>query len=372
MVGVQLTGSQVARRYHDEVVGPLIRQRWPRLAYAAGRLGSGSDVLGLDDVISQDHDWGLRLTLLVEDAAVRAVDEGLQDGLPETFLGLPTRFATTWNPVVAHRVEVASPDEFAGSRLGIATDRDWDGADWLSVTGQSVLEVTAGPVFTDEPGRLTAIRRRLSWYPGQVWRYVVAADWVRIGEELPLLGRAGQRGDDLGCAVIAARLVGIAMHLGFLVERRWPPYPKWLGTGFAGLPRAGAAGPSLRQTMRSAATPDPEGPGSHGDPSWLRAQSAFGDALAVLLDAQRRVGLPTPAAPTEPFWDRPFRSIPSAVADSLRADITDPLLLSLPAGLGSVEQWVDNVAELTSGNRRIAAARSVLGGSGVGSGAPVR
>lgn len=51
------TGTDLARRYYDEVVEPILLGRWPGLPHAAGRLGSGSDVLGLDDATSRDHDW---------------------------------------------------------------------------------------------------------------------------------------------------------------------------------------------------------------------------------------------------------------------------------------------------------------------------
>lgn len=53
-----LTGSELSRRFHEEAVRPLLLARWPRLPYAAGRLGHGSEVLGLDDAMSRDHDWG--------------------------------------------------------------------------------------------------------------------------------------------------------------------------------------------------------------------------------------------------------------------------------------------------------------------------
>jgi hypothetical protein len=59
-----LRGAELARMFHTEAVGPLLARKLPWLRYAAGRLGSGSDVLGLDDATSRDHDWGCRLTPL--------------------------------------------------------------------------------------------------------------------------------------------------------------------------------------------------------------------------------------------------------------------------------------------------------------------
>ncbi len=44
------------------------------------------------------------------------------------------------------------------------------------------------------------------------------------------MGRAADRGDELGLRNIAARLVDITMHLAFVLSRRWAPYSKWRGT----------------------------------------------------------------------------------------------------------------------------------------------
>jgi len=346
------TGAELARRYYTDVVAPLLLGRRPGLRHAAGRLGGGSDVLGLDDEISRDHDWGLRLTLLVPADEVAPVDALLGEGLPDRFAGLPTRFALTRDPAVRHRVEVSTPGEFARARLGVATDRDLQPADWLLLTGQSVLEVTAGPVFADTQGELTALRRRLAWYPDDVWLHVVAADWARLGEELPLVGRAGHRGDDLGSRVIAARLVGVLMHLGCLLERRWPPYPKWLGTVFERLPGVGAVRPNLPGALTSALTAA----------TWEERQDALCRAAEALREMQRRAGLPCGAGPaTEPFFDRPYRGVRAGVAAALRDAVTDPRVRRLPPGVGSVEQWVDNVEVLTAPERRAALARALAG-----------
>jgi hypothetical protein len=94
----ELSGAELARAFHEDVIAPLLSRTLPRLQYAAARLGSGSDVLGLDDVMSRDHDWGCRLTLLVDAAdrsAVHQVNELLDRDLPPDYRGLPVRFATT-------------------------------------------------------------------------------------------------------------------------------------------------------------------------------------------------------------------------------------------------------------------------------------
>ncbi|TDE90862.1 DUF4037 domain-containing protein [Occultella glacieicola] len=342
-VGVR-SGIALAGAYYRDVVGPLVGTRWPGLPHAAARLGSGSDVLGLDDAMSRDHDWGLRLTLLVPAGSVADVDGFLEAQLPRTYAGLPTRFPTSWHPAVGHQVEVAEAHDFVESRTGLDTRTDLTVTDWLGVTGQAMLEVTAGAVFIDTAGTLTELRRRLAWYPDDLWRYLLAADWARLTQELPFVGRTGTRGDETGAAVITARLVDIAMHLGFLLDRSWPPYPKWRGTLFAALPHASTAAPALAAAVTA--------------PGWRGREAALVEALQVLSARQRDLGLPTPTPAIENFWDRPFRSLVSHDGP-LRASLTDPDVLALPPEVGSLEQWVGNVAVLTDPTRRRRAAGAV-------------
>lgn len=341
MGGVQTGGVGLALSYYQEVVAPLVQARWPGLPHAAARLGSGSDVLGLDDVLSRDHDWGLRLTLLVHRSHVEAVDAFLQQELPETYRGWPTRFGTAWKAKLHHQVEVATAEDFAASRLGIAVDADWDAIDWLSLTGQSVLEVAGGAVFAESLGELSEIRRRLLWYPADVWCYVVAVDWQRISQELPFVGRSGSRGDDVGSRLLTGHLVGVAMHLGFLLQRRRPPYSKWFGSSFLELPVADTLSPVVTMALTAS--------------TWRDRQTALVEALEILHEEQRRSGLPTGQAVVEPFFDRPFASVAASVSQVLLADITDPLVRRLPSGVGSVEQWVNNVDVLSHPDRRLAA-----------------
>lgn len=58
-----MKGLELARCFYFECVQPIIAGRLAPLdgAYAAGLIGYGSDVLGHDDELSRDHEWGPRL-----------------------------------------------------------------------------------------------------------------------------------------------------------------------------------------------------------------------------------------------------------------------------------------------------------------------
>jgi len=344
-----LRGAELARMFHSEVVAPLLARELPRLRYAAGRLGSGSDVLGLDDGTSRDHDWGCRLTLLVDEpdsGVVPQVGELLARELPETYRGFPVRFPVTWDNSHAHRVEVAIVAGFAASRLGVDPVAGLSVLDWLVLTGQSVLEVTAGPVFTDQTVALSRVRATLAWYPPDIERYVLAAGWQRLEQQLPLVGRTAARGDDLGSRMLSVRLAEDLMFLSFALSRRWAPYGKWRGTVFATLPVA----VSLSGLLDAAATMR----------AWRDRESALAAAAEALLGVQRDRGLPAPDGAVIPFWDRPYRAIDPAVPAGLLANITDADVARLPPGIGSIEQWADSIDVLSSPGRRSAVQAAYL------------
>jgi len=335
-------GRRLAERYFVEVVRPLIAARWPGLPVAAGRLGAGSDVLGLDDATSRDHDWGLRLSLFVDGAMVDDVDRGLASDLPDTAFGLPTRFPFTGEDAARHHVDVASPRSFAMARLGFDPAEPISAVDWLSVSGQAALEIVAGPVFADEAGELRRIRATLRQYPDDVRRHVIAVGWQQIAEELPLLGRAAQVGDDLGSRIIAGRVAGAVVHLAFVIARAWMPYAKWSGTLLRQLPGTGPLVGALDAALRAA--------------DGTSRQELLSDALEALLDLQRASGLPAPAPATEAFWDRPFRHPRAEIVDRLRAEISDAGVRDLPRARGSIEQRTADVALLTDPTARRAIA----------------
>jgi hypothetical protein len=108
--------------------------------------------MDFDDERSQDHDFGCRLTVLVDEqhkALLDTLDTALETELPDEIGGWPTRFATSWDARIRHKVDLHTVNDFATSRLGVDLRYPLQPAEWLCLTGQSILEVTGGPVFHD-------------------------------------------------------------------------------------------------------------------------------------------------------------------------------------------------------------------------------
>jgi Domain of unknown function (DUF4037) len=320
-------GAELGRRFYAEVVRPLLDAEFPGLPHAAAHLGEGSDVLGYDTAMSRDHDWGPVVTLFLPEAesgwapAIRSV---LSARLPTGHLGHPVHPA---RPVVTTTVRA-----FTRRQLGWDPADPLSAADWLSFPAQQLLTLTAGPVHHDGFGELTRLRERLAWYPPDLWRYLLAAGWTRLGQEEHLLGRAGHAGDELGSAVIGGRLARDLMALGFLLERRYAPYPKWFGTAFAALDLAPALSPLLADLVAA--------------PAWPERQDAYATAAGRLVGRLNALELCAPVDPRPRlFHDRPFWVVDGdRVAAALVAAVTDATVRRLARRrlIGSVDQWSDS------------------------------
>ena len=326
-----IPGLQLARDFYADVIGPLLAERFPGLAYAAALIGPGSEVLGYDSERSTDHDWGPRLQLFLAGRDTEPVAAMLASGLPDVFRGYPVAFPVTREPggAARHRVEVAGLGAWLTGQLGFDPRREITLLDWLATPAQRLAEVTAGDVFHDGPGELTRARDLLSWYPNDVWLYLMACQWQRVGQEEAFPGRCAEAGDELGSVVVTARLARDLMRLWLLMHRRYPPYSKWLGTAVARLP--GATG--LVASLTSAVT-------SGG---WRARERQLCDAYETVAAQHNRLGVTPPLdVRTHGFYDRPYQVIGAArFTAALRDAIGDPRIRRLPP-TGAVDQFTDS------------------------------
>lgn len=341
--GEFLSGLALSRLLYEEAVQPILAQAYPALPHAAALVGTGSEVLGFDTSRSTDHDWGPRLLLFLssEDVAVHGADilDLLAERLPKQVRGFPTNFRlanerighmdSTHGPV-NHRVLTLDAGSWLAGQLGVdPTAAEPSARDWLAMPQQRLAEVTGGEVFHDGLGTLSSARERLAWYPDQVWRYLLACQWQRISQEEAFVGRCAEVGDPLGSAVVAGRLVRDLMRLCLLLERRYAPYSKWLGSAFGRLSAAETLTPLLRGAL--AATDYRE-----------RARHLC-SAYEVVAAMHNDTGLTAPLDPTcRRYHGRPYRVLfAERFADALAATVTDPDLRSLPR-VGGVDQWADS------------------------------
>jgi len=355
-----IKGLELCELFYREAVGPLLALRLPDLTYSAALIGPGSDVLGFDDAQSRDHDWGPRLMLFLTEADYctqrDALDHLLRQELSAEIRGYPTRFGRHTDGTAAmmdddgdmiphggalqHGVQLLTIQRFFKSALKFDPLGDIRAVDWLTTPENHLLMLTAGRVFHDGlgqgnvPGGLAAIRAKLRYYPHDVWLYRLAAQWRRIAQEEAFMGRCGQVGDDLGSRLVAARLVHDLMRLCFLMERRYAPYVKWLGTAFVQLECAARLAPVLTQVLAAQTWPEREEP----------LTAAY--ELAAELHNGLRITPPLPIR-VSLYYARPFRvSHADRFVEAIRATITDQEVLELPEHLGSVDQFIDSTDAL--------------------------
>jgi hypothetical protein len=226
------------------------------------------------------------------------------------------------------------------STLGITPDTALTSWDWLALPEQKLLEITAGEVFHDGLGTLVPARTRFAYYPQDVWKVKLAAQWQRIAEEEAFVGRTGDLGDDVGSWLLAARLTRDIMRLSFLYARRYAPYSKWLGTAFARLPIAADLMPHM-QALTTA-------------PNWHERETHLVALYQRLAAEHNSLGMTEPlSAATRNFFGRPYQVLfAGRFADAISATISDPTLRNL-AQIGAVDQFTDSVA--VHSNSRIAA-----------------
>ena len=325
-------GRELARAFYDEVVRGLVGD----VEHSAALLGWGSDVLGFDTERSTDHGWGPRMRVFVHAADVERVHATVEAGLPDEFRGWPTRYGWDDEPVSSH-VKVRPLGEWLKRQLGYDARAGLTTLQWLTTPQQLLSEITMGEVFWDGTGELEPLRQALAWYPDDVWRWLLGCQWWRIDQEEPFVGRTAEVGDELGSRVVAARLARDAMRLGFLLERRYAPYAKWLGSAFDRLDCAEEVGPPLRLMLAA------EG--------FAARESGWVAAIEALARRHNALGITTALEPTvRTFHSRPFRVIDAGrFAATCIESVTDAWLRALPR-VGGIDQLVDSTDVLSVGD----------------------
>ena len=329
-----LPGKQLSRLLHAEVVQPLLAKYYPRLTYSSARWGHGSEVLDFDTPMSCDHDWGPRLQIFLDDSDLHLkqnIWDTLAHQLPKTFYG----YSTHWGQDVPedpgvrhrefkedgpvdHRIEISSLKEYLHDYLPVNVIGKMTAQDWLVLPAQKLRSIVCGGTFHDGLNQLIPMQEKLHWYPDDVWYYMMASGFARIGQEEHLMGRAGHVGDEIGSAQIGAHLTRTIMLMAFWMEKQYPPYHKWFGTGLKQLEIANELIPALH-TIRLADT-------------WQEREQGLMQAYMILMKQFNTLKLVEPVKEeTHDFFGRPFMvSYSGDAQEKLKALYADSPLADFP------------------------------------------
>jgi hypothetical protein len=346
-VAAFIPGLRLGSMFFTEVARAIVESVVPADRYAAAFIGYGSDVLGYDSERSTDHNWGPRFQVfLPEDlhaSRTAALDEALRKRLPGSFRGFPVSFSDpdpldggTQVPLpsedgpVHHLVEITTIGDYFRRYLGMDV-RDGIGAlDWLTFPEQRLLELTAGEVFHDPRGELARHRQKLSYYPSDIWLYKMACQWQKLFQQEAFVGRCAEVGDAVGMKIVTARLTRDIMKLCFLMERRYAPYDKWLGSAFAKLACGAEATPRIMSALEGR--------------NHRSIERSLAELYVLLGEMHNALGVTDPldTAPRH-FFHRPYTVIRAdRFTNALLGAIESTEVRNISVRIGAIDQFADS------------------------------
>lgn len=275
--------------------------------------------------------------IFVNTDKVEPVAAVVHETLPDTYAGWPLAIGRE-DTAVGPKVLVGTLPDWVSGELGRpVVGEQLTSIDWLVLPQTRLLGITAGAVFVDATGELTALRDRLRTFPTSVWWWVIACQWQRLSQEEPFVQRSAEVGDELGSATITARQVRDCMRLALMIEHQYAPFSKWLGTAFATIHDPDGLGSALMEALTALTTDERER-------SLGRAYVLLGrrfNTLAPDLEVDVTV---------RSFFDRPAQVIGAErFAAAALARVHDDQLLRLPL-IGAVDQLLDSTDALTNPN----------------------
>ena len=262
-----MKGLELSEKYYEQVGLPMLREKFaeylPRMA--VGLVGEGSEVLGYDDEISQDHDFGPSFCIWLTKSDFDKIGSELATAysdLPSEFEGYKARKEEAH---AGHRVGVFEIHDFYSTFVGENQPPE-NSLAWLHLPENKLCAVTSGKVFADELGEFTKIRESLkNYYPEPVRVKKIAARAAKMAQSGQYnYARCMRRGDVVAARLALDEFIRATISVTYLLNKTYMPYYKWMFRGmkdFTVLPQVSSLLAELSLTGdTSAAWAEPHGP----------------------------------------------------------------------------------------------------------------
>lgn len=242
-------GLALCRAYYEEIGKPMLYQQFPDVCsrIAAGLVGDGSECLGFDDEISQDHDWGPSFCLWLTNEDYAKFGQALQKAyaqLPKEFHGY-TRHATAGGE---GRVGVFRISDFYRQFIG-SSQAPQTILEWNRIPETYLAKATNGDVFADPVGQFTAIRQQLlQFYPEDVRLKKIAVRAAVMAQSGQYnYSRCLKRHEIVAANCALYDFVQAATSMAYLLNKRYMPFYKWAHHGLQYLPKLAFLHDKLQQ-----------------------------------------------------------------------------------------------------------------------------
>ena len=226
-----MKGIELSELFYREYGEPMLKERFAEYLpfIAVGLTGCGSERFGYDDCISCDHDFEAGFCVFLPDESL--VDRKTEFALERAYSKLPCEFMgvkrAQISAVGGNRYGIMRISDFLLEKTG-SPDGEISLKQWLFTPEQSLAEATNGKIFYDGLGVFSKIRKTLEYMPENV-------RLKKLAGELLMMGQSGQynylrcvaRGESGAAQLAVIQFVSSAMHVIFLLNKKYMPYYKW-------------------------------------------------------------------------------------------------------------------------------------------------
>jgi tetratricopeptide (TPR) repeat protein len=221
-----LRGLDICQKYYEKYGKKMIDESFfdYKQYMAIGLFGFGSDCLGYDDDISQDHDFGPGFCIWLPREIYQEIGQSLQ----AAYLQLPDEFMGYRRIESAHgqgRVGVFIIEEFFKQflyQIPMTLEQ------WLYVDENALLACTNGRIFDDYLGVITSIRKSLSYFPEDVRLKKIVRAIAKMAQSGQYnYARCMRRGQEVAASLALHEFIDETLSFIYLMNKKYKPYYKW-------------------------------------------------------------------------------------------------------------------------------------------------